>query len=91
MERRRKKNEKINERVIIMNKERRMKISNVIKEIGQIKDKLQEVLNEEETVFDNMPENLQCSMRGEESEESIDYMNDAIDALDSAIEQLEEI
>lgn len=74
-----------------MNKERRIKILNVIKEIEQIKDKLQEVLNEEETVFDNMPENLQCSMRGEESEESIDYMNDAIDALDNAIEQLEEI
>lgn len=74
-----------------MNKERRIKILNVIKEIEQIKDKLQKVLNEEETVFDNMPENLQCSMRGEESEESIDYMNDAIDALDNAIEQLEEI
>lgn len=38
-----------------------------------------------------MPENLQCSIRGEESEESIDYMNDAIDALDNAVEQLEEI
>ena len=75
----------------IMNKERRTKISNIIKEIENIKDKLQDVLNEEESVFDNMPENLQCSMRGEESEESIDYMNEAVDALDSAIEQLEEI
>lgn len=77
--------------VDIMNKERRTKISNIIKEIENIKDKLQDVLNEEESVFDNMPENLQCSMRGEESEESIDYMNEAVDALDSAIEQLEEI
>ena len=74
-----------------MNKERRMKILNIIKEIEMVKDKLQDVLNEEESVFDNMPENLQCSMRGEESEESIDYMNEAVDALDSAIEQLEEI
>ena len=74
-----------------MNKERRTKISNIIKEIENIKDKLQDVLNEEESVFDNMPENLQCSMRGEESEESIDYMNEAIDALDNAVEQLEEI
>lgn len=74
-----------------MNKERRRKISNIIKEIEQIKNKVQEVLSEEESIFDNMPENLQYSMRGEESEESIDYMNDAIDALDNAIEQLEEI
>ena len=74
-----------------MNKERRKKISIIIKEIEQVKDRLQEVLSEEESVFDNMPENLQCSMRGEESEESIDYMNEAIDALDNALEQLEEI
>ena len=75
----------------IMNKDRRTKIKNIIKEIENVKEKLQEVLNEEESVFDNMPENLQCSIRGEESEESIDYMDEAIDALDNAIEQLEEI
>lgn len=74
-----------------MNKERRNKILKVIADIGQIKEKLQEILNEEEMVFDNMPENLQCSMRGEESEESIEYMNEAVDSLDNAIEQLEEI
>jgi flagellar biosynthesis chaperone FliJ len=74
-----------------MNKDRRNKLSNIIIEIEQVKGKLQEILNEEEMVFDNMPENLQCSMRGEESEESIEHMNEAVDALDNAIEQLEEI
>lgn len=74
-----------------MNKDRRKRISDIIKEIENVKDKLQDVLNEEESIFDNMPENLQCSMRGEESEESIDYMNEAIDALDNAVEQLKEI
>lgn len=74
-----------------MNKERRKKIANIIQDIESIKEKLQEVLSEEESVFDNMPENLQCSMRGEESEEAIDYMGEAIDGLDNAIEQLEEI
>ena len=74
-----------------MNKERRNKISKIIEGIEKIKSDLQDVLSEEENVFDNMPENLQCSMRGEESEESIDYMNEAVDALDNAIEQLEGI
>lgn len=74
-----------------MNKDRRNRILKIISEIEQVKEKLQEILHEEEMVFDNMPENLQCSMRGEESEESIDYMNEAVDSLDSAIEQLEEI
>ena len=74
-----------------MNKERRMKIANIIKEIDNVRNNLQEILSEEESVFDNMPENLQSSMRGEESEEAIDYMSEAIESLESAIEQLEEI
>ena len=38
-----------------------------------------------------MPENLQYSMRGEESQESIDNMDGAMDDLDNVISQLEEI
>ena len=74
-----------------MNKERRMKISKIIQEIDNIKSRLQNILNEEESVFENMPENLQGSMRGEESEEAIDYMDEAIESLGNAIDQLEEI
>ena len=74
-----------------MNKERRNKIAKIISELESITNKLRSVLSEEEMAFDNMPENLQCSMKGEESEEAIDYMNEAIDSLESAIEQLGEI
>lgn len=74
-----------------MNKERRTKIERVIKEIEQVKTSLQSILDDEQFAFDNMPENLQSSMRGEESEESINCMDEAIAALDEAIEQLETI
>lgn len=74
-----------------MNKDRRNKIKKIISDIESIADKLRSVLSEEEMAFENMPENLQSSMRGEESEESIDYMNEAIESLESAISQLEEI
>lgn len=74
-----------------MNKERRTKIERVIKEIEQVKTSLQSILDDEQFAFDNMPENLQSSMRGEESEESINCMDEAIVALDEAIEQLETI
>lgn len=74
-----------------MNKERRTKISKIIERIESIKSDLESVLADEENAFENMPENLQCSMRGEESEAAIDCMEDAIETLDSAIEQLEEI
>ena len=74
-----------------MNKERRSKISKIISDIETIKSKLQDVLSDEEFAFDNMPENLQSSMRGEESEEAIECMNEAIESLDEALDQLNEI
>lgn len=71
-----------------MNKERRKQIEIVIKQIELAKDKLQNVLNEEEYTFDNMPENLQGSIRGEESQEAIDTMNEAIESIDEVTEVL---
>jgi len=73
-----------------MNKERRNKITKIIKDLEEIKSRLQSVLSDEEYAFDNMPENLQGSMRGEESEEAIECMDEANDAIENAIEQLEE-
>lgn len=74
-----------------MNKERRNKISRTIKEAETIKKYLEDILREEEYAFDSMPENLQSSMRGEESEEAISCMDEAVDLLNEAIEKLEEI
>ena len=74
-----------------MNKIRRKQIENIIKEIGDLKNKLDMVLIEEEMVFDNMPENLQYSMRGEESQEAIEHMQEAVNSLENAINELEEI
>lgn len=74
-----------------MNKERRNKISKILNEIEKIKSELESVLFDEQMVFDNMPENLQGSMRGEESEEAIDCMSEAVDSLQEALGQLTDI
>lgn len=71
-----------------MNKTRRNDIYNVITRIEMAKNALQALLDEEQDSFDNMPENLQGSMRGMESEESIDTMSEAIESLEEAIETL---
>lgn len=47
---------------------------------------LEDIKWEEEDYFDNMPENLQGSMRGCESEEAIDNMYQALDELNEAVE-----
>lgn len=74
-----------------MNKQRRGQIANIIKKLQSISAELSDVLSEEELVFDNMPENLQGSMRGEESEEAIDIMSEALDGIEEICGNLESI
>ena len=74
-----------------MNKQRRKEISNQIRILEQVKDELEIILSDEECYFDNMPENLQGSIRGEQSEEAIDILSEVIDSLQSICDNLEEI
>ena len=74
-----------------MNKQRRTEIANIVTELELLKERLDKVLSVEQDVFDNMPENLQYSMRGEESQEAIDNMDGAMSDLENAISQLEDI
>ena len=55
-----------------------------------LKDELENICSEEQDYFDNMPENLQGGMRGMDSEEAIDTMNEAVECIDNAIEAAEE-
>ncbi len=74
-----------------MNKERRNRIENIINGIDykidkdrakEIKNEIRDIQLDEQIAFDNMPEGLQSSERGEISEESIDLMDTAIDMID---------
>ena len=56
-----------------------------IEELEGIKSDIEMVLMDEEMAFDNMPEGLQYSMRGEASQEAQDNMNEAIDLIDEFI------
>ena len=61
-----------------------------IEELEGIKSDIESVLWDEEFAFDNMPENLQYSMRGEVSQEAQDNMNEAIDLIDEFISDYED-
>lgn len=71
-----------------MNKQRREKIREIRKNLENCKESLQRVLDEEQITFDNMPENLQCSLRGSESEDTIDTLESCIDNLENIIKEL---
>lgn len=74
-----------------MNKQRRKEIGNQIKLLEAVKSNLEIILSDEEYYFDNMPENLQGSMRGEDAENAIDLLTESIELLQNACDNLEEI
>ena len=74
-----------------MNRERRHNIAVIIRKFRNILEELECERNNEERVFDNIPENLQGSLRGEESQEAIEIMDDAIAAIEEAMEMLASI
>ena len=71
-----------------MNKARRKQIQQAI---ARLEELVQNILNDEQDAYDNMPENLQGSERGMESEEAQENLEAAIEALEEAISCLEEI
>ena len=86
-----------------MNRQRRKDLKSVIENlevlhdtIEEISECLQNIRDEEEEAFENLPESLQESERGQQMQEYIDTMESVIDLLnefDSAelIDPIEEI
>ncbi len=72
-----------------MNKERRDILSDVIASLEEAKDLLEDVKNDEQDAFDNMPVGLQCSERGSKMEDYIELMEDAGDQIDNVCEFIE--
>lgn len=74
-----------------MNNDRRKKIKKIIIDMESIKALLEDVLIDEESSFDNMPEGLQYSEKGEASQEAIDLMNEAVEGFEEVIDNLNSI
>lgn len=67
-----------------MNKARRSRIADVQTQLEALKQDIDDILAEEQEAYDNLPESLQGSERGE-------AMQEAIDALESAVGSCEEL
>ena len=67
-----------------MNKSRRTRIDKLIERIDDLMSDLDLIREEEQEAYDNLPESIQDSERGES-------MYDAIDNLESAYSSLEEV
>jgi len=73
-----------------MNRQRRKQIRDAYNLISEAKDLIDQALEEEQECYDNLPEGIQCSERGEEMENNVDQLQECSDNLDYAIDALEE-
>lgn len=68
-----------------MNNKRRERIKICMAGLENIKNTLENILNEEQDSYDNIPENLLDSERALISEESIDILNEVINQLEEIL------
>jgi len=73
-----------------MNKARRAQLANVAEEACGLSFRLEELKDEEQEYFDNMPESIQGSEKGELAESAINAMQSAIDTIEDAVGLIEE-
>lgn len=62
---------------------------NILSEVESLKGQIQEIVDEEQESFDNMPAGLQNSDRGETSQAAIDALENAISEADMIDEDIE--
>ena len=74
-----------------MNAQGRKEIAKYIASLNESKNKLESMKDDEEMKYDNMPEGLQESERGDQMQEAIDALDNACTSLDEAIDSLNEI
>ena len=73
-----------------MNKERRNRIQKVISQLETLKDEISDIGMEEDEAYNNLPEGIQDSDRGEAMEEAVSNLELASDTFDDIIAYLNE-
>ena len=73
-----------------VNKNRRDKLVKLSDQISDIMEKLEELRDEELEAFENLPESLNSSERGEAMQTAIGAMGDALSSLENADMQIQD-
>lgn len=72
-----------------MNAKRRKQIQDVWDKLDDLKSELESIMEEEQEAYDNLPESIQSTERGERMQEAADNLQNAIDAFDDVTSYLE--
>ncbi len=71
-----------------MNKQQRKKLSDMLDEIEGYVSTLEEMSNEEQEKYDNMPEGLQDTERGQAIQDAADNLQQAADDLQNWVDEV---
>lgn len=74
-----------------MNKTRRIKIKAIMERITECREDLEVLKEAEQDCYDNLPEALQDSEKGETIQMFADDLETACDDLDNIVEELEDL
>ena len=74
-----------------MNQKRRKRIATVSSKLQELLDELNLILEEEQEAYDNMPEQLQDTERGEAMYEAIETLEDAISEIEGQMDELDNL
>ena len=74
-----------------MNKKRSGVLATLHDRLADIKDTLEEVQQEEQDAFDNLPENFRKSGKGLDMRENADRLYEAVSYLERAMKLLKEV
>ncbi len=74
-----------------MNKQRRKRLENAFDKVSEAMQILEEVKEEEQESYDNLPDNFRDGDRGEEMQNYIEMLEEAYNYLDDANSVIEQI
>lgn len=74
-----------------MNKERRKRLEVVAQTIDELVQEMYDIQNDEQDAFDNLPEGLQMSERGDQMQDNIDNIDSIISDLENIADEIDEI
>lgn len=72
-----------------MNNARRKKLNTILEKIVEIHTALEEVKDEEQEYFENIPENFQSSERYEKAENAVAALEDALSMFDDIADNID--
>ncbi len=74
-----------------MNKQRRKELEKAVALLGEARAIIESVREEEDEAFDNMPDGIKESEKGEQMADNLDTMDSAIDAIEEQETAIDDI